>query len=229
MQEQEQSSTTTDGSVIITSGASIRGDPHRRIQLMTMDGKHVIYAPASSGGSNSVWLSSVAPPSRSTRSSNGSRGYHYESARSDGRAHYPVTVMHNGDYFQHFLRPQPVDLPEHLFEDVSLSSVSTMTASRAMESTYNPNRHGNRITQLQDSHRVSHHTPLKSLVNLADIAAGSVSSQSRSSSSVVSHAKDLKTEVVPDEEKKDDDTPPPLLGYSSKVNVSQFDAGGYTT
>jgi hypothetical protein len=133
--------------------------------------------------------------------------------------------MHNGGYFQHILRPQPVDLPEHLFEDASLSSVSTMTASRAMESTYTANRQGKRVTQLQDSHRVSHYTPLKSLVNLADIAAGSVSSQSRSSCSIVSRTKDSQTECVPNEQENNDDAPVPVLGYSSKLDVTQFDAG----
>jgi hypothetical protein len=99
-----------------------------------------------------------------------------------------------------------------------------MTASVAMESTNTANGNGKLITELQDSHRVSYHTTLRSLVNLADIPAASVSSQSSSSVSVISHKMDRHTDTPYQEQP--DSSVLPVIGSPSKL--SAFDAGGTT-
>ncbi|KAG7337747.1 hypothetical protein IV203_015447 [Nitzschia inconspicua] len=125
-------------------------------------------------GNQSVMLSAVGDDMVSSTHS-----VHYYKREPDGFL-YPVILVRNGSRSHSMLRKQRQVNPDHdLYSDRSLSPVSTMTSSVAMES-----RSGRGIVALTESHRVCHDTKLGSLVNLGNMSASAPSSSSHSNSVV---------------------------------------------
>jgi hypothetical protein len=206
-----QGSNANEGNSVITGKKC-----HRHYNMTSRDGQSIMAASIVSRSRSVLLLPVDADMVSSTNS------VHYYEKGPDGLV-YPVILVSNVCHPRAIVRKTTEkDHPDHSqFEERSLSPVSTITSSVALDST-NSNRGTMELTEF---HRVSRDTTLQSLVNLGNVSASPASSSSRSQStfSLPKKKNSDAQEIFKKVRQEQVQLPSSLEKGLQKISISDFD------